>query len=247
MNNIETSMLLVQLQSQVRKISAQLVPVDVNMVLHIREGVAKVVQQISTINSSVSSRLDALKDALFTETSYQQFTGTTPVCQFLINPIVCGQMIEALEFAKSIANQDDCGICHLLHPDIQRVSEKLYKDGSYANSACDAFIEIDSRLQKIYREKRPNAEKDLSGQSLMNKIFADKDPLFELGDLTTQTGRDIQSGTRFMFAGAMGALRNPKSHKNINLGKEDCMRRLIFASMLMYKVDELVAHSDING
>ena len=81
MNNIETSMLLVQLQSQVRKISAQLVPVDVNMVLHIREGVAKVVQQISKINSSVSSRLDALKDALFTETSYQQFTGTTGVCK----------------------------------------------------------------------------------------------------------------------------------------------------------------------
>lgn len=244
MNIKEVNTLLVQLQSIVSNIPVKSMPLDANMVLHIREDITKVAQQISRNNFAVGSRLDALKNALFTGTSYQQFAGATPVCQFFINPIVCGQMIEVLELAKSIANQDDCGICHLLHPDIQRVSEKLYKDGSHANAACDAFIEIDSRLQKIYREKRPNAEKDLSGQALMNKIFADKDPLFELGDLTTQTGKDIQSGTRFLFAGAMGALRNPKSHENITLEKEDCMRRLIFASMLMYKIDELVSDSD---
>ncbi len=218
-------------------------PVDVNTVLHIREGIAKVAQQISKISFAVSSRLDTLKDALFMESSYQQFVGTAPVCQFFINPIVCGQIIETLEFAKSIANQDDCGICHLLHPGIQRVSEKLYKDGSYAEAACNAFIEIDSRLQKIYREKCPNTGKELSGQSLMNKVFADNDPVLEAGNLTTQIGKDIQSGTRFMFAGAMSALRNPKSHQNITLGKEECMRRLVFASMLMYRIDEIVTIS----
>ena len=49
-----------------------------------------------------------------------------------------------------------------------------------------------------------------------------------------------------MFAGAMDALRNPKSHQNIIIAKEDAMRRLIFASMLMYKIDELVAHTSTN-
>lgn len=243
MNIKEVNTLLVQLRSIVSNIPVQPISVDFKTVLHIREGITKVVQQVSKINSDVSSRLDALKDALFKEASFRQFAGAASVCQFFINPIVCGQMIEALEFAKSIANQDDCGICHLIHPDIQRVSEKLYKDGSYAEAACNAFIEIDSRLQKIYREKCPNTGKELSGQSLMNKIFADNDPVLEAGNLTTQTGRDIQSGTRFMFAGAMSALRNPKSHQNITIAKEVCMRRLVFASMLMYKIDELVTNS----
>ena len=247
MNIKDANTLLAQLQSIVSNIPVQSMPVNVNRVLHIREGITKVAQQISGINSGVSSRLDALKDALFTEVPYQQFAGAAPVCQFFINPTVCGQLMEALEFAKSIANQSDCGICHLLHPDIQRVSEKLYKDGSYAEAACNSFIEIDYRLQKIYRNKRPNTEKELNGQTLMHKTFADKDPVLVAGDMTTQTGKDIQTGTRYMFAGAMAALRNPKSHENITLGREDCMRRLIFASMLMFKIDELIVMPDNNG
>lgn len=54
-------------------------------------------------------------------------------------------------------------------------------------------------------------------------------------------------GTRFLFAGAMAALRNPKAHENIELEKKDCMRRLIFASMLMFKMDEIIAASENNS
>lgn len=48
-----------------------------------------------------------------------------------------------------------------------------------------------------------------------------------------------------MLAGAMSALRNPKAHANITIDREDAMRRLIFASMLMYKIDEAVCYSKI--
>ena len=48
-----------------------------------------------------------------------------------------------------------------------------------------------------------------------------------------------------MLAGAMSALRNPKAHANIPIEQEDAMRRLIFASMLMYKIDEAVLYSKI--
>ena len=45
----------------------------------------------------------------------------------------------------------------------------------------------------------------------------------------------------------MSALRNPKAHTNtIVVTKEECMRRLMFASMLMYKIDEAVEHSGIS-
>ena len=232
-----------ELQSQLQFLSGYDYnqPIPFNAVLAVREAITSLAQQISDTAPPISSHLIDLKNALFME--------PTPQLYF-INQIVYGQIIEATSVIRgqiidaNQPNQPGCeNICHLLHPDIQRVSSKLYRDGSYAEAACNAFIEIDSRLQRIYREKRPNTEKELSGQPLMNKIFADNDPLFEVGDLTTQSGKDIQSGTRFMFAGAMAALRNPKSHQNIRLEKDDCMRRLIFASMLMYKIDGLVADS----
>lgn len=70
-----------------------------------------------------------------------------------------------------------------------------------------------------------------------------KEPVIEAADWSTQTGKDIHMGTRFLFAGAMAALRNPKSHENNAIEKDDAMRRLIFASMLMFQIDEILATS----
>ena len=210
-------------------------PIPFNAVLAVREGITGVAQQISDISPAISSHLIELRNALFMEPTYQ--------CYF-INPIVCGRVIEAISVVQGQifnAYKLNCdNLCHLLHPDIQRVSGKLFKDGSYAEAACNAFIEVNYRLKGIYCEKYPDSKDVPDGQALMNKIFADNNPMFKVGDLETQTGKDIQAGTRFIFAGAMAALRNPKSHQNIAIGKNDAMRRLIFASMLMFQIDEIV-------
>lgn len=211
-------------------------PIPTHTVLNIHEGISTVAQQISDINPPISKHLVDLKNALFTEIPYRGF---------YINPIAYGQTLEAMDFVNGqilAANQAcDKSLCHLLHSDIKKVSEKLYRDGSYAEAACNAFIEINSRLKELYHTARPDSENIPDGQTLMNKIFADNDPVLEAGDRTTQTGKDIHAGTRFLFAGAMAALRNPKSHENITLEKDESMRRLVFASMLMFKIDEIVA------
>lgn len=217
-------------------------PFPLKVVLSLREGIASVAQQISGINPYVSNHLIDLKNTLFTEMPYQRF---------YINMTVYGQMIEAVEVVKGqifAANQaDNKGLCHLLHPDIERVSEKLYRNGSYAEAARSAFIEITSRIKKLYCAKYPDSKNVPDGQALMLKVFSDTDPVLVAGDQTTQTGRDIQSGTRFLFAGAIAALRNPKAHENMEIEKNDSMRQLIFASMLMFQVDEIVASSDNNS
>lgn len=41
----------------------------------------------------------------------------------------------------------------------------------------------------------------------------------------------------------MAALRNPKALANITITEEDGMYRLMFASMLMYKIDDAVQYS----
>lgn len=240
MDTTKISELYTQLQSLTCYNAPQ--PIPFNVVLSIREGIASVAQQISDINLPVSNHLIDLKNTLFTEIPYQGF---------YINLAIYGRMLEAVELVQgqifTVNQADNRGLCHLLHPDIQRVSEKLYRDGSYAEAACNAFIEINARVKKLYQMLCPDDTNPPDGQALMNKIFADKEPVIETADRSTQTGKDIHMGTRFLFAGAMAALRNPKSHENNTIGKDDAMRRLIFASMLMFRIDEIVAASENNS
>ena len=50
-----------------------------------------------------------------------------------------------------------------------------------------------------------------------------------------------------MFAGAMSALRNPKAHSNEEIiSAEEALRRLMFASTLMFALDEAVNINRIN-
>ena len=83
----------------------------------------------------------------------------------------------------------------------------------------------------------------------MNKLFG-PNGLVKLEDTSTDTGRDIQEGFHFMFAGSIAGLRNPKAHTNaVAISAEEAMRRMMFASMLMYKLDEVnlrrgVAHDN---
>ena len=117
-------------------------------------------------------------------------------------------------------------------------------DGHYANAACDAFIEINSRVKKIF-ENVKHGEKVPDGDSVMNHVFSVNTPLVEFCDRTNETGFNTQKGYMQMLAGSMSALRNPKAHENIDLDKDEAFRRLMFASMLMYKIDEGVAYSQI--
>lgn len=158
-----------------------------------------------------------------------------------VNPVVLGQTIEILKTLQIVKQPVQDVQWELIHPQITKVSQKLYDDGHYPNAACDAFIEINDRVKKIYKAHHPDAIELPDGQTLMNKVFADKDPVLKVCDLSDETGKNMQAGTRFMLAGAMAALRNPKAHANIPVGKEDAMRRIMFASLLMYKIDEAEA------
>ena len=74
----------------------------------------------------------------------------------------------------------------------------------------------------------------------MRKVFSVNDPIIKLDDLSYQSGRNVQEGYMEMFAGAIIGLRNPKAHMNRKITKEDAVRKLHFASMLMYKVDSAI-------
>ena len=152
----------------------------------------------------------------------------------LLNPIALGQIIACLDAILIEESKPSSWNC--VHPRIQRSSRKLYTDGHFSNASEDAFIEINDAVKELYREAHPGEEPP-DGVDLMHKAFQEKGSIL-LADTNTETGRNIQQGFHFMFAGAISAFRNPKAHSNQEvLTAKEAMRRIMFASELMYGLD----------
>ena len=118
-----------------------------------------------------------------------------------------------------------------LHTDIRAVDR--YLDSGHPEVAIfEAFKAINSRVKAM-------TGLDLDGNKLMGAAFVNSDPPIVFGDLSTETGRNIQTGFRFMFMGAVQGIRNPDAHEQFKaLDAEEALETLAFASMLMRRLDE---------
>ena len=103
--------------------------------------------------------------------------------------------------------------------------------------------EVNSRIKRIYRRYR-GEEKD--GQDLMRKTFSPSNPLLISEGLVTESGKNVQEGYMQIFAGAIQGIRNPKAHENTYISREDAIKRLILASLLMEKVDEAIRYTRLS-
>lgn len=206
-------------------------PAHVTMV---KNDLIKISKDIETSEKFFSNELLRLKDRLFGNGGF-------------IIPTIMGEVVAILKYLVDKCNNPQEDMWSSIHPQIERVSKQLFLDGHFSNAAEDAFIEINDRVKKLFHKLEPSMVAIPDGCDVMNKVFATGEKaMIEVCDRSTQTGVNIHEGTRFMLAGAMSALRNPKAHSNsVVITKEECIRRLMFASMLMYKIDEAVTYSRI--
>lgn len=125
----------------------------------------------------------------------------------------------------------------IMHPKINEVTKKSFDTGSYARAVEDAFKLIEVTVRRYYRE-RTESEKE-HGVNLMEHAFssANGEPILELASSSEFSDGGIQEGYKLMFKGSMLAIRNPKVHAIETIEREDALRKLAFASMLMYKLD----------
>ena len=131
-----------------------------------------------------------------------------------------------------------------IHPKIQKVSKGQYLPDFYADAAKNAFKEINARTKRIYANACPNTPIP-DGAVAMTRVYSSNNPIVEFCDRHTESGQNTQLGFMKMAEGAMTALRNPVAHENLNMSQDDAMRKLMFASMIMYKIDEGVIYSGI--
>lgn len=123
----------------------------------------------------------------------------------------------------------------LIHPSIRSVSESRFKSAHYADSVEAAFKEINIFVKKLAKGKLDKLE---DGRSLMFKVFKLPNPIIFLDNIETENGRNIQEGYMYLFGGSMQGIRNPKAHANLVITKEQAIRFLCLASLLMYKLNE---------
>lgn len=179
-------------------------------------------QRITTIKNNLIQLSNELKK---TEPFYSNelFSLKDSLCTGYgnINPFVFGQIFEILKYLNFTKTNPSDDIWGLIHPLIISVSKNQFIDGYYSEAAENAFKEINSRVKKIYHILDSSSaipdEKDI-----MNKVFTPNNPMLELCDRSTDSGQNIQ------------------------LTSDDAMRQIIFASTLMYKIDDGLAYSHVN-
>lgn len=152
-----------------------------------------------------------------------------------------GHMLDMLdETIGLLQNDEDSSMVHnfdvwcIMHPTIISVSQLRFNSGLYADAVEAAFKEINIRVKTLFTSQ---GKPELDGNKLMLNAFKLDNPIIKLNNLQTQSEKDIQDGYMHMFAGAMLGIRNPKAHANESISQEDALRKLAFASMLMYKLD----------
>lgn len=118
-----------------------------------------------------------------------------------------------------------------IHPDISAVSKKLFDDGYYSHATFEAFKYLDSVVKNL-------AGMDESGHKLMMNAFNEAAPKIKLTDLVTTSDKDEQMGFRFMLAGAMSGIRNPRGHEILTDPIDRSLDHLSLASVLLRRIEE---------
>ena len=120
-----------------------------------------------------------------------------------------------------------------LHPKVKEASESLFKDGHYSDAILKSLIALEDSV------KQKSGVLDKEGFNLMSHVFNEDRPILKLNELRTRTDKDEQKGFRFIFAGVMSGVRNPKAH-TIVIQKDPfkTLEYLSLASLLFKRLDE---------
>ena len=146
---------------------------------------------------------------------------------------------ERIVRAVHLISDEDASAVPNSHPFEQRnlserlpkVARDLFDNGHYAQATFEALKFLDREVARISKISE-------SGKSLMMKAFSDATPPIKLTALVTETEKVEQEGYRFIFAGSIMAIRNPRGHEyGVIDSMDDCLDHLSFVSMLLRRVE----------
>jgi len=119
-----------------------------------------------------------------------------------------------------------------VHSDLPVDVRKLFDNGHYAQATFEAFKFVDEEIQRM------TGSSDY-GTRLMMSALGGASPAVKLNPGMTKSEKSEQDGFKFLFAGAMLGIRNPRGHKSgVNDDPDVCLDHLSLASLLLRRLDE---------
>jgi uncharacterized protein (TIGR02391 family) len=119
-----------------------------------------------------------------------------------------------------------------MHPKLPAEVRRLFDNGHYSQATFEAFKYLDNTIKHL-----TGVEK--TGKALMMEAFRDVSPLLRLTPMSTETERVEQEGYKFVFAGSMMAIRNPRGHEHSVVDDVTmCLDHLSLASQLLRRLEK---------
>lgn len=120
-----------------------------------------------------------------------------------------------------------------VHPDIDTITRKLFDDGHYSQATFEAFKLVDKKVQELSKLRK-------TGYQLMMKAFNEESPLIKLTNLSDPSEIDEQQGYKFLFTGAVVAIRNPRGHEvALHETPDQCLDHISLASLLLRRLNDI--------
>lgn len=96
-------------------------------------------------------------------------------------------------------------------PELRSLTRKLFRDGHYSLAVEQACKLVNNQV----KDRCGKTSKEKDGADLMHHAFRIEAPILRINSLTTESKRDEQDGYRYLFAGMMAGLRNPRAHEHL--------------------------------
>lgn len=141
--------------------------------------------------------------------------------------------LEPLEEAAPTSNGNPVHPFDLrnVHTSFPAKVRKLFDDGHGAEATFHAFKYVEKVVQK-------HANSTQIGEKLMMAVFNEASPAVKLNALANPSEQDEQRGYRFIFSGAIVAIRNPGGHEiTLSDDPDVCLDHLAFASLLLRRLE----------
>jgi len=115
-----------------------------------------------------------------------------------------------------------------LHPEIERVSQRLFREGHYQKAVIDAYA-------RVIEEVKTKSGLALAGDSLMNfALSCDRQtPTILFNSLQTEAEREEQRGLTFLFRGIVELQKSKAASNRLFNERARAHEHLALASLLM--------------
>jgi len=120
----------------------------------------------------------------------------------------------------------------VLHPEIAAVVERHLAAGLNAEAVIASY----GALRDLVRDR--SGLHDLDGHDLFGKALSPDKPLLTLADTSNKLGKDYQRGVMLMCEGFAAAVRNPITHRSVELGINETNEMLAIASLLFRRISD---------